>query len=116
MIMVKGENLTNFINKIQTNCDNCSDDQNYVGDFPTNIGTNSSNCTLIAQFNEKEIISKNSLEALGCSIEHAVKFHRANGGIGRGVISAKWSDQGLEVTFKFIKSPKELFQYIKEVA
>jgi|WetSurMetagenome_2_1015567.scaffolds.fasta_scaffold629323_2 hypothetical protein len=108
--MRQGDELKEFIMKLQTACDDASMDFAYIGAASEEAKEEGG---FSVDYNEESEITEDKSEIIAYAVETAVKIHRANGGVGRGTIRAKLDDVGLEVEYKFIKSLQEAFEYIR---
>lgn len=109
--MKRGDDLWALINSAQAEADKADHDHCYVGSH-----TWPSSGSLGTQYGAGGEITDRAVAAIQFAAVQSVIGHRANGGIGRGVITAEWTAEGLEVSWSFWTSAHDAFDALRKSA
>lgn len=110
----RGDSLDELTAIAQLKADDASEDHYYVGDGAGVEKTGSVGCMYDPDL--LDTVPARRLEMLIFGVVQIVRIHRANGGVGRGVLQFMWSDVGIEAKWEFWTSSRDAFDAVRSAA
>lgn len=114
--MNRGDDLAELTISTQARIDDASNDHLYVGQVVAGYGVAVGDHVgrVGAAYDEDSpSCPARRVEALAHAVTQAVTIQRANGGVGRGVVSFRWTDEGLEASWSFWRSAQCAFDSLR---